>query len=266
MKESFNRMRFNEKLQGLVHNKWSRFGFVSVASLTLIGATAVGVHASFTSAKQPVRHIAKAQPSQDKVKASSHIEQSSSANVTSTIVTATSSSQVVSEPVAESTSAPEPATTDVSQVAPTPVAEPEPVTTPVAEPTPVTTPVAEPEPAPAPAPVVDTSGFNMLGQHFPIGSFAGTGQVPADGMVYRWASDARWFLIEQAGQAGQIVQNVGMGAPITVDGRTYHVTDIQHGLTNNGVAGAYYVSHIDQHAIGFQTCDAYGVLSLWFAD
>ena len=247
-------MRVNEKLQGLVHNKWSRFGFVSVASLILVVATAVGVHASFTPAKQPVRHIAKTQSSQDKVKASSHTEHSPSVKVTSTSATSANSSQVVSEPVAESASAPEPATTDVSQVAPTTVAE--------SQSTSETTTVDEP----TPAPVVDTSGFNMLGQHFPIGSFAGTGHVPADGMVYRWTADSRWFLIEQAGQAGQIVQNVGMGAPITVDGRTYHVTDIQHGLANNGVAGAYYVSHINQHAIGFQTCDAYGVLSLWFAD
>lgn len=254
MKESFKCMRVNEKLQGLVHNKWSRFGFVSVASLILVVATAVGVHASFTPAKQPVRHIAKTQSSQDKVKASSHTEHSPSVKVTSTSATSANSSQVVSEPVAESASAPEPATTDVSQVAPTTVAE--------SQSTSETTTVDEP----TPAPVVDTSGFNMLGQHFPIGSFAGTGHVPADGMVYRWTADSRWFLIEQAGQAGQIVQNVGMGAPITVDGRTYHVTDIQHGLANNGVAGAYYVSHINQHAIGFQTCDAYGVLSLWFAD
>lgn len=249
-------MRFNEKLQVLVHNKWSRFGFVSVASLTLVVATAVGVHASFTPAKQPVRHIAKTQSSQDKVKASSHTEHSPSAKVTSTSATSTNSSQVVSEPVAESASASEPATTDVSQVAPTAVAESQ------SQSTSETTTVDEP----TPAPVVDTSGFNMLGQHFPIGSFAGTGHVPADGMVYRWTSDSRWFLIEQAGQAGQIVQGVGMGAPITVDGHTYHVTDIQHGIPNNGDAGRYYLAHINQHAIGFQTCDTYGILSLWFAD
>lgn len=246
-------MRFNEKLQVLVHNKWSRFGLVSVAGLTLVGATAVGAHASFAPTNQPVHHIAKTKSSQVKIKASSHIKHSSSTSATS-----------VSSSQATSVSAPEP-TSDASQVTTaTSVAESQPQatpdTTPVAEPTPETT------PAPTPAPVADTSGFNMLGQHFPIGSFAGTGQVPADNMVYRWASDSRWFLIEQAGQAGQIVQGVGMGAPITVDGHTYHVTDIQHGIPNNGDAGRYYLAHINQHAIGFQTCDTYGILSLWFAD
>lgn len=143
----------------------------------------------------------------------------------------------------------------------------------VAEPTPATeqatqtsADTTQSKVAPTSEPAPDTSGFNMLGQHFPIGSFAGTGHVPADNMVYRWASDSRWFLIEQAGQAGQIVQGVGMGAPITVDGHTYHVTDIQHGIPNNGDAGRYYLDHINQHAIGFQTCDSVGVLTLWFAD
>lgn len=252
-------MRFNEKLQVLVHNKWSRFGFVSVASLTLVGATAVGVHASFAPTNQPVHHVAKTQSSQVKIKSSSHIKQSSSHIEQSSSTSATS----VSSSQATSVSAPEP-TSDASQATTTSVAESQPQATP--ETTPVAEPATETTPAPTPAPVADTSGFNMLGQHFPIGSFAGIGHVPADGMVYRWASDSRWFLIEQAGQAGQIVQGVGMGAPITVDGHTYHVTDIQHGLANNGVAGAYYASHINQHAIGFQTCDSYGVLSLWFAD
>lgn len=121
-----------------------------------------------------------------------------------------------------------------------------------------------------PAPAQDTSGFNFAGYHFPIASFAGTGQVPADNKVYQWASDSRWFLIEQTGMAGHVIKaNVGMGSAVTVNGRTYHVTDMVSGLGNvdgNAEAGAYYASHINQHAIGFQTCDSVGVLTLWFAD
>lgn len=186
------------------------------------------------------------------VKTASSSLSSSSASSTSTSSSSLSeqpATPVASSAVAEPTPAPAPVTDQATQ-APTDTAQ--------SEVTP--TPTSAPEPAP------DTSGFNMLGQHFPIGSFAGTGHVPADNMVYRWASDSRWFLIEQAGQAGQIVQGVGMGAPITVDGHTYHVTDIQHGIPNNGDAGRYYLAHINQHAIGFQTCDTYGILSLWFAD
>lgn len=177
-------------------------------------------------------------------KASSSLSSSSTATSSSSLSEQPATS-VTSSVVAEPTPAPTPATEQATQTsADTTQSE--------------VTPTSEPAP--------DTSGFNMLGQHFPIGSFAGTGHVPADNMVYRWASDSRWFLIEQAGQAGQIVQGVGMGAPITVDGHTYHVTDIQHGIANNGDAGRYYQAHINQHAIGFQTCDSVGVLTLWFAD
>jgi len=77
-------------------------------------------------------------------------------------------------------------------------------------------------------------------------------------------------LIEQGGNAGQVIKaNVGMGSEVTVNVRTYHVTDMVSGLSNvgnNRDAGAYYTAHINQHAIGFQTCDSYGVLTLWFAD
>lgn len=113
----------------------------------------------------------------------------------------------------------------------------------------------------------DTSGFNFAGHHFPIAGFSGTGQVPADNNVYQWASDSRWFLIEQGGAAGQIIKaNINMGSAVTVNGRTYHVTDLVGGISNNGTAGRYYQEHIGQHAIGFQTCDYVGVLTLYFAD
>lgn len=115
--------------------------------------------------------------------------------------------------------------------------------------------------------VSDTSGFNFGSYHFPIAGFAGTGQVPANNFVYQWASDSRWFLIEQGGNAGHVIKaNVGMGSAVTVNGRTYHVTDMVRGISNTGAAYNYYASHIDQHAIGFQTCDSVGVLTLWFAD
>lgn len=115
--------------------------------------------------------------------------------------------------------------------------------------------------------VADTSGFNFGSYHFPIAGFSGTGQVPANNFVYQWASDSRWFLIEQGGSAGHVIKaNVGMGSAVTVNGRTYHVTDMVRGISNSGAAYNYYATHIGQHAIGFQTCDSVGVLTLWFAD
>lgn len=113
----------------------------------------------------------------------------------------------------------------------------------------------------------DTSGFNFAGHHFPIAGFSGTGQVPADNNVYQWASDSRWFLIEQGGAAGHIIKSyIHMGTAVTVNGRTYHVTDLVGGIRNDGTATGYYQQHIGQHAIGFQTCDSPGVLTLYFAD
>lgn len=112
-----------------------------------------------------------------------------------------------------------------------------------------------------------SSGFNFGGYHFPIAGFSGSGQVPATQYVYRWTSKSNWYLLEQGGAAGQVVKSsVGIGTAITVDGKTYHVTDIQPGLERTTAATTYMWSHIDQHAIGFQTCDDQTHLTLYFAD
>lgn len=116
----------------------------------------------------------------------------------------------------------------------------------------------------------DTSGFNFGNYHFPIAPFTGTGQVPADNNVYQWTSDSRWFLIEQGGNAGAVIKaNVGIGTEVTINHITYHVTDMKSGLGNtptNSQGHDYYAAHINQHAVGFQTCDSVGVLTEWFAD
>lgn len=116
----------------------------------------------------------------------------------------------------------------------------------------------------------DKSGFNFGNYHFPIAPFSGNGQVPADNNVYQWTSDSRWFLIEQGGNAGHVIKaNVGIGTTVTINNITYHVTDMKSGLINtpnNSQAYDYYKTHINQHGVGFQTCDSVGVLTEWFAD
>lgn len=116
----------------------------------------------------------------------------------------------------------------------------------------------------------DKSGFNFGNYHFPIAPFSGTGQVPADNNVYQWTSDSRWFLIEQGGNAGHVIKaNVGIGTEVIINNIPYHVTDMKSGLGNtptNSQGHDYYASHINQHAVGFQTCDSVGVLTEWFAD
>lgn len=116
----------------------------------------------------------------------------------------------------------------------------------------------------------DKSGFNFGNYHFPIAPFSGTGQVPADNNVYQWTSDSRWFLIEQGSNAGHVIKaNVGIGTEVIINNIPYHVTDMKSGLGNtptNSQGHDYYASHINQHAVGFQTCDSVGVLTEWFAD
>lgn len=113
-----------------------------------------------------------------------------------------------------------------------------------------------------------SSGFNFGSYHFPLGEpFVGSGQVPATAYVYPWVSKSNWYLLEQGGAAGQVVKSVvTMGTAITVNGRTYHVTDLQSGLERTTDATNYMWEHIDQHAIGFQTCDDANHLTLYFAD
>ena len=59
----------------------------------------------------------------------------------------------------------------------------------------------------APAPQVDTSGFNFNGHHYPIAWFSGLGYVPADGNIYRWSELPNHYLIERAGMAGVLFVN-----------------------------------------------------------
>ena len=237
-------------------------GLISAITLTLIGGTLA--YANTQTVHEPAKtntlvshKTARPTKMASSSSASGHNNGSSIASDSSSESSQTSvdsSSETNQTPVASSSEPSAIDNTDAEQVPRT--SDPAPVQT--------ASSVVEPEPA------QDTSGFNFAGYHFPIASFAGTGQVPADNKVYQWASDSRWFLIEQCGMAGHVIKaNVGMGSAVTVNGRTYHVTDMVSGLGNvdgNAEAGSYYTSHIGQHAIGFQTCDSVGVLTLWFAD
>lgn len=114
-----------------------------------------------------------------------------------------------------------------------------------------------------------TSGFSFLGHNFGISSFSGTGHVPADNNVYAWSGYPNYYLVEKTGAAGALIQGLGNGSEVTVNGHTYHVTAILHGVPNSSAGYSTMTSMMSKHAIGIQTCDSLASgssLSMWFAD
>ena len=135
---------------------------------------------------------------------------------------------------------------------------------------PQSAPVQQSAPAQAaPAPQVDTSGFNFNGHHYPIAWFSGTGYVPADGNIYRWSEMPNHYLIERMGMAGGTIRELGIGSQVTIDGRTYTIFKMLSGIAND--ENAYDLLISQGAAITFQSCDAtYGAnglanLTIWFA-
>lgn len=118
------------------------------------------------------------------------------------------------------------------------------------------------------APAQTTSGFNVNGHHFDIGSFSGTGLVPTD-KVYQWSSFSGWYLIDINSVAARYTSSLGVGSPVTVNGRTYHVTRVLYNQPNNGATLSTVKSMLGSNAIGWQTCNSERYLSnlnLWFAN
>lgn len=133
-------------------------------------------------------------------------------------------------------------------------------------------PATQPQSAPAqaaPAPQVDTSGFNFNGHHYPIAWFSGSGYVPADGNIYRWSELPNHYLIERAGMAGGTIRELGVGSKVTIDGQTYTVFKVLSGVAND--ENAFNLLTSQGAAVTFQSCDAtYGAnglanLTIWFA-
>ena len=135
---------------------------------------------------------------------------------------------------------------------------------------PQSAPVQQSAPAQAaPAPQVDTSGFNFNGHHYPIAWFSGSGYVPADGNIYRWSELPNHYLIERAGMAGGTIRELGVGSKVTIDGQTYTVFKVLSGVAND--ENAFNLLTSQGAAVTFQSCDAtYGAnglanLTIWFA-
>lgn len=134
-----------------------------------------------------------------------------------------------------------------------PVEQPAPETTQPAQPAP------QPEPKPAPAPT-RTDGVNWNGHHFDLASWSDMsgGHVPQwTNNVFQWTGLPHYYLIEQASAAGQVVGEMAPGTPVTINGVTYHVDEIQN--FNRATSFDAVAAMNSRHAVSFQTCvDIYG--------
>lgn len=113
-----------------------------------------------------------------------------------------------------------------------------------------------------------TDGFNVNGYHFNISSFSGAGHVPADNNVYLWADYTQHphYLIERMGSASPAIRSANIGTQITINGTTYTVFNIIHGIQND--SNAYNALSNGSPAITIQSCDTpdnNSVLTIWYA-
>lgn len=114
---------------------------------------------------------------------------------------------------------------------------------------------------------VPSYGITIAGRTFGIGHFYGSGLVPADNNIYEWASIPNYYLVERTGNAGGTIWQLGIGSPVYVNGRQYHVTAIDSHISRDNVSLAR--QRMASHAIGFQTCESAGantLLTMWYAD
>lgn len=113
-----------------------------------------------------------------------------------------------------------------------------------------------------------TDGFNVNGYHFNISSFSGAGHVPADNNVYLWADYTQHphYLIERMGSASAAIRTADVGTQITINGSTYTVFNVVHGVQND--SNAYNALSNGSPAITIQSCDTANensVLTIWHA-
>lgn len=132
------------------------------------------------------------------------------------------------------------------------------------------TPSSEPtQPQPQPTQTqTQTEGFNLNGYHFNISYFSGTDHVPADNNVYLWTDYTQHphYLIERMGSASPAIRSANIGTQITINGKTYTIFNIIHGIQND--SNAYNALSNGSPAITIQSCDTpnnNSVLTIWYA-
>lgn len=117
-------------------------------------------------------------------------------------------------------------------------------------------------------PVARTDGFNFNGNHYDIGSFSGTGQVPASSLVYQWADYTAHLhiLVERLSVPGGTIRQLGIGSKLTINGNTYTIFNERNGVVNN--SDAYASLSNGNPTVTIQVCDSAdpnSTLTLWYA-
>lgn len=116
-----------------------------------------------------------------------------------------------------------------------------------------------------------TDGFNFHNYHFSVKSWSGSGgqAVPMEtNNVFQWASKPTHYLVERISPAGRVIQQLGMGDTVVLNGKSYVVTNIKRKVPNDN--NAMSVLNSVSADITIQTCEttkgANGAsdLTLWY--
>lgn len=108
------------------------------------------------------------------------------------------------------------------------------------------------------APAARTDGMNWNGHHYDISSFSGdNASIPEwTNNVYRWTELPNFYAVEGRSYAGQHISELYVGAPIVLNGRTYHVSSIDPSVLRLSDASSEYVfDKAQHHAFVLQTCN-----------
>ena len=108
------------------------------------------------------------------------------------------------------------------------------------------------------APAARTDGMNWNGHHYDISTFSGdNASIPEwTSSVYRWTELPNFYAVEGRSDAGQHISELYVGAPIVLNGKTYHVSSIDPSVLRLSQASADYVfNKAPHHAFVLQTCN-----------
>lgn len=104
---------------------------------------------------------------------------------------------------------------------------------------------------------ISNDGFNFHSYHFPVSTFSGRGgdQVPMHtDYVYQWTSKPSHYVVEMISPPGYVIQQLGMGDVVVLNGTSYVVTHIKRTVPNDSNSMAVLNSVAAD--ITIQTCES----------
>ncbi|KRN28813.1 hypothetical protein IV38_GL001018 [Lactobacillus selangorensis] len=116
---------------------------------------------------------------------------------------------------------------------------------------------------------VPATGFYVNGYSAAIGSFSGTGHVPATNTMFAWSELPGRYLVELNSPLHTHIASLGVGDTVYFNGQAKHIVSVISGQPNDSNTLALVQSHIASGQIGWQTCESNSdnsTLTLWFAE